>query len=107
VGLTAFSGPQWLCGPARRLHPCATHSAGAVLVAFSASDLGFRYISRWLILEFTQEQTHRRNIMIYGAGDAGRQIAATLKQSSNRISIFQVDDDATHVGRDDRRGQDQ
>lgn len=59
---------------------------------------GFRYISRWLILEFTQEQTQRRNILVYGAGDAGRQIAATLKQSSNRITIFQVDDDPTLWG---------
>jgi FlaA1/EpsC-like NDP-sugar epimerase len=58
----------------------------------------FRYISRWLILEFTQEQTQRRNILVYGAGDAGRQIAATLRQSSNRITIIQVDDDPTMWG---------
>jgi len=73
-----------------------------VLVLFWLLSLlliaGFRYISRWLILEFTQEQTQRRNILVYGAGDAGRQIAATLKQSSNRITIFQVDDDPTMWG---------
>lgn len=59
---------------------------------------GARYISRWLILECTQEPTPRRKILVYGAGDAGRQIAATLKQSSNRITIFQVDDDPTMWG---------
>lgn len=73
-----------------------------VLVLFWLLSLllisGFRYISRWLILEFTQEQTQRRNILVYGAGDAGRQIAATLKQNSNRIMIYQVDDDPTMWG---------
>tara|TARA_R110002012_G_scaffold76663_5_gene193638 strand:- start:102500 stop:104404 length:1905 start_codon:yes stop_codon:yes gene_type:complete len=73
-----------------------------VLVLFWLFSLllisGFRYISRWLILEFTQEQTQRRNILVYGAGDAGRQIAATLKQSQNRTTIHQVDDDATLWG---------
>jgi len=73
-----------------------------VLVLFWLLSLlsisGFRYISRWLILEFTQEPTQQRNILVYGAGDAGRQIAATLQQSSNRIKIFQVDDDPTLWG---------
>lgn len=73
-----------------------------VLVLFWLLSLllisGFRYISRWLILEFTRERTPRRNILVYGAGDAGRQIAATLTQSSNRIAIFQVDDDPTMWG---------
>lgn len=59
---------------------------------------GFRYISRWLILEFTQEPAPQRKILVYGAGDAGRQIAATLMQSSYRITIFQVDDDPTLWG---------
>jgi FlaA1/EpsC-like NDP-sugar epimerase len=73
-----------------------------VLVLFWLLSLllisGFRYISRWLILEFTQEPTQRRNILVYGAGDAGRQIAATLKQSSKRITIYQVDDDPSMWG---------
>lgn len=73
-----------------------------VLVLFWLLSLllisGFRYVSRWLILEFTQEPTQRRNILVYGAGDAGRQIAATLKQSSNRITVHQVDDDPTMWG---------
>lgn len=73
-----------------------------VLVLFWLFSLllisGFRYISRWLILEFTQEQTQRRNILVYGAGDAGRQIAATLKQSQKRTTIHQVDDDPTLWG---------
>jgi len=74
----------------------------SVLVLFWLLSLllvsGFRYTSRWLILEFTQEPMPRRNILVYGAGDAGRQIAATLKQSSNRITIFQVDDDPAMWG---------
>jgi len=73
-----------------------------VLVLFWLLSLllisGFRYISRWLILEFTREPTPRRKILVYGAGDAGRQIAATMKQSSNRVTIFQVDDDPTLWG---------
>jgi FlaA1/EpsC-like NDP-sugar epimerase len=59
---------------------------------------GFRYVSRWVILEFTQEPTQRRNILVYGAGDAGRQIAATLKQNSKRIMVHQVDDDPSMWG---------
>ncbi|WP_066180026.1 polysaccharide biosynthesis protein [Hoeflea olei] len=59
---------------------------------------GFRFVSRWLILEFTRERSPQRNILVYGAGDAGRQIAATLEQSSYRVSIFQVDDDPTLWG---------
>ncbi|KJS19015.1 MAG: hypothetical protein VR78_03880 [Hoeflea sp. BRH_c9] len=73
-----------------------------VLVLFWLLSLlmvaGFRYTSRWLILEFTREPTPHRNILVYGAGDAGRQIAATLKQSSYRITIFQVDDDPSLWG---------
>ncbi|WP_052161837.1 nucleoside-diphosphate sugar epimerase/dehydratase [Hoeflea sp. BAL378] len=73
-----------------------------VLVLFWLLSLllvaGFRYTSRWLILEFTREPTPQRHILVYGAGDAGRQIAATLKQSSYRITIFQVDDDPTLWG---------
>jgi len=73
-----------------------------VLVLFWLLSLvlvaGFRYTSRWLILEFTREPAPRRHILVYGAGDAGRQIAATLKQSSFRITIFQVDDDETLWG---------
>jgi FlaA1/EpsC-like NDP-sugar epimerase len=73
-----------------------------VLVLFWMLSLlmvaGFRYVSRWLILEFTQEPAPQRKILVYGAGDAGRQIAATLKQSSYRITVFQVDDDPTLWG---------
>lgn len=73
-----------------------------VLVLFWLLSLllvaGFRYTSRWLILEFTREPTPQRHILVYGAGDAGRQIAATLKQSSYRITIFQVDDDPSLWG---------
>ncbi|MDP2731821.1 MAG: nucleoside-diphosphate sugar epimerase/dehydratase [Hoeflea sp.] len=73
-----------------------------VLVLFWLFSLllvaGFRYTSRWLILEFIREPTPQRHILVYGAGDAGRQIAATLKQSSYRITIFQVDDDPSLWG---------
>lgn len=73
-----------------------------VLVLFWLLSLllvvGFRYISRWLILEVTREPAQHRKVLVYGAGDAGRQIAATLAQSSNRITIFQADDDPTLWG---------
>jgi len=73
-----------------------------VLVLFWLLSLllvvGFRYISRWLILEVTRGSAQHRKILVYGAGDAGRQIAATLAQSSNRITIFQVDDDPSLWG---------
>jgi FlaA1/EpsC-like NDP-sugar epimerase len=73
-----------------------------VLVLFWLLSLllvaGFRYTSRWLILEFTQDPAPRKKILIYGAGEAGRQVAATLKHSTNRTVIFQVDDDPTLWG---------
>ena len=54
---------------------------------------GVRYLARWLLISFTQTRVKRRTVLIYGAGVAGRQIAATLSESSDRNTIFQVDDD--------------
>jgi FlaA1/EpsC-like NDP-sugar epimerase len=55
--------------------------------------VGVRYLARWLLISFTQTRVKRRSILIYGAGVAGRQIASTLAESSDRNTIFQVDDD--------------
>lgn len=55
--------------------------------------VGVRYLARWLLISFTQTRVQRRSILIYGAGVAGRQIASTLAESSDRNTIFQVDDD--------------
>jgi FlaA1/EpsC-like NDP-sugar epimerase len=54
---------------------------------------GVRYLARWLLITYTQTRLKRRSILIYGAGVAGRQIAATLSESSDRNTIFQVDED--------------
>lgn len=55
--------------------------------------VGVRYLARWLLISFTQTRVQRRSILIYGAGVAGRQISSTLAESSDRNTIFQVDDD--------------
>jgi FlaA1/EpsC-like NDP-sugar epimerase len=99
VGLTAL---LWTAVAVSIRLEGSTTVPKTVLVLFWLFSLllvaGFRYTSRWLILEFTREPTPQRSILVYGAGDAGRQIAATLRQSSYRITIFQVDDDPTLWG---------
>lgn len=55
--------------------------------------IGSRYLARWLLLSFTRDRVKRRSILVYGAGIAGRQVASTLAQSSDRNTVFQVDDD--------------
>lgn len=99
VGLTAF---LWtVVAFSIRIEGTTTVPLTVVVLFWLFSLLlvaGFRYVSRWIILEFTRESAPRRHVLVYGAGDAGRQIAATLKQSSYRITIFQVDDDPTLWG---------
>jgi len=55
--------------------------------------IGSRYLARWLLLSFTRNRVKRRSILVYGAGIAGRQVASTLAESSDRNTVFQVDDD--------------
>jgi FlaA1/EpsC-like NDP-sugar epimerase len=55
--------------------------------------IGARYMARWLLLSFNRSREKRRSILVYGAGVAGRQIASTLAENSDRNTVFQVDDD--------------
>lgn len=55
--------------------------------------IGTRYMARWLLLSFTRDRVKRRAILVYGAGVAGRQIASTLADNSDRNTVFQVDDE--------------
>ena len=55
---------------------------------------GSRVLGRWLLLE--SENRHnskeRRNVMIYGAGSAGRQLSIALRQSHEYNPVSFIDD---------------
>ena len=52
-----------------------------------------RFLARWFLLLQTSSQAPRRHILIYGAGEAARQISASLQSDNPRLSIIHVADD--------------
>ena len=52
-----------------------------------------RFVARWFLLRHTDSPRPQRHIIIYGAGEAARQIAASLKGDNPRLSILHVVDD--------------
>ena len=57
-----------------------------------ASIGGLRMMARWILSDIS-DQTGRKNVIIYGAGSAGRQLANALLQSSEYKPIAFIDDD--------------
>lgn len=57
---------------------------------------GSRFLVRELLL--WQSNCDRKRVIIYGAGNAGRQIAVALKAGSTHKTVAFVDDDAKQVG---------
>ncbi|HPU79336.1 nucleoside-diphosphate sugar epimerase/dehydratase, partial [Accumulibacter sp.] len=66
----------------------------AVLVA------GSRFGARWLLWLPVRRVFGGRQVLIYGAGDAGRQLAASLRQARELFPAGFVDDDAALHGKD-------
>ena len=66
----------------------------AVLVA------GSRFGARWLLWLPVRRVFGGRQVLIYGAGDAGRQLAASLRQARELFPAGFVDDDVALQGKD-------
>ncbi len=52
---------------------------------------GMRMIARWLLSEF-EKTKNKKNVVIYGAGSAGRQLATALNQSDEYFPMAFIDD---------------
>lgn len=62
--------------------------------------LGPRMFASFLLLSQGRLSIPRRNILIYGAGNSGRQLAASLQHSSELIVAGFIDDQSTLEGAD-------
>jgi FlaA1/EpsC-like NDP-sugar epimerase len=61
---------------------------------------GSRFLLRWLLWVPLRERFQGRQVLIYGAGVAGRQLAATLRQGRELFPAGFLDDDAVLQGSD-------
>jgi len=57
-----------------------------------------RVIIRSVVKSYLQSDIPRKRVVIYGAGYAGQQVAATLYRSDEHLPIFFLDDDASLSG---------
>jgi FlaA1/EpsC-like NDP-sugar epimerase len=57
-----------------------------------------RVIIRSVVKSYLQSDIPRKRVVIYGAGYAGQQVAATLYRSDEHLPIFFIDDDASLSG---------
>lgn len=67
---------------------------GTMLVA------GLRFSARWLVWLPVQRRYRGHHALIYGAGEAGRQIAATLREGRDIFPAGFLDDDELLQGKD-------
>ncbi|MHB8353689.1 MAG: polysaccharide biosynthesis protein [Burkholderiales bacterium] len=61
---------------------------------------GARFTARWLLWLPLRERFAGRQVLIYGAGDAGWQLAAALRQGHESFPAGFLDDDAALHGKD-------
>ena len=57
-----------------------------------------RFLARWFLLLQTDFPRPQRHIIIYGAGEAARQISASLKSDNPRLSVLHVVEDPNLQG---------
>lgn len=60
--------------------------------------VGVRLLARWFLIVQSSGSVARRHFLIYGAGEAARQIAATLQSQHPRLSVVHVTDDTSLIG---------
>jgi FlaA1/EpsC-like NDP-sugar epimerase len=58
---------------------------------------GLRMVARWLLSGLNNVQ-NKKNVLIYGAGSSGRQLAVALTQSDDYIPVAFIDDDVEKEG---------
>lgn len=61
---------------------------------------GSRFLARWLLWAPTRQRFKGRQVLIYGAGAAGRQLAASLAQGRDLFPAGFIDDSAALHGTD-------
>lgn len=61
---------------------------------------GVRFAARWLLWLPLHERFEGRQVLIYGAGDAGRQLAASLREGRQFFPAGFLDDDPSLHGKD-------
>ncbi|EON11764.1 nucleoside-diphosphate sugar epimerase/dehydratase [Pandoraea sp. SD6-2] len=61
---------------------------------------GSRFLARWVLWKPVKERFRGRQVMIYGAGAAGRQLAASLRQGKELLPAGFLDDDPRLHGTD-------
>lgn len=61
---------------------------------------GARFTARWMLWLPVRERFAGRQVLIYGAGDAGRQLAATLRQGREFFPAGFLDDNGALQGKD-------
>ncbi len=61
---------------------------------------GVRFSARWLVWLPVQRRYRGHHALIYGAGEAGRQIAATLREGRDIFPAGYLDDDVMLQGKD-------
>ncbi|MCF7767862.1 polysaccharide biosynthesis protein [Achromobacter pulmonis] len=61
---------------------------------------GARFTARWMLWLPVRERFAGRQVLIYGAGDAGRQLAATLRQGRGFFPAGFLDDNGALQGKD-------
>ena len=59
---------------------------------------GLRLSARWLFSETRSSHSQRKNVVIYGAGSAGRQLSTALMQSNEYSLVAFLDDKSTMHG---------
>lgn len=61
---------------------------------------GVRFFARWILWQPLRERFSGRQVLIYGAGNAGQQLATALRQGSDLFPAGFIDDDSSLHNRD-------
>ena len=92
--MQAVSLYSLICGIALYLFPIYSMPRSVILINWMlclVSIGGIRMIVRWIITE-KENYKNKKNVVIYGAGSAGRQLAVALNQSVECSPIAFIDD---------------
>jgi len=66
--------------------------------AFFLSSVAVRVLALFVLRRYSHDDTERQNVVIYGAGAAGIQLASALQQSREARPVFFVDDNTNLHG---------
>lgn len=58
-----------------------------------------RGLIRFAVKGYLQSETAKKRVVVYGAGSAGQQVAATLNRSNEHMAVFFIDDNVALEGR--------